>query len=606
MNILSAQGLSKSYTARMLFEDADFSMQEGDKVGVIGINGTGKSTLLKILAGQEEADGGKVVTSAGLVIGYLSQTPTFPAGIRVLDAVLSGDKHGESDREGRAKSLLTRFALYDYQQKVEELSGGQKKRVALVQLLLRQADLLILDEPTNHLDQEMAAWLEEYLRTFRGSVLMVTHDRYFLDSVCNRILEVDKGAFYSYEENYAGYLEKKALREEMAASSERKRQSILRTELAWIQRGARARSTKQKGRIQRFEELSARKAPETDEQLSLGSIASRMGRTTIELEHITKGYGDRTLIEDFSYIFLKRDRVGFVGQNGCGKTTLMRIIAGKGEPDSGRVIVGQTVKIGYYAQELSTGAEEMPPEMKVIDYIKDVAEYIQTGEGLVSASKMLEQFLFPSTVQYSQIGKLSGGEKRRLRLLRVLMGAPNVLILDEPTNDLDITTMTVLEDFLDHFEGIVIAVSHDRYFLDRTVNRIFAFEDGQICQYEGGYTDYQQKVLEKGYEPLGGKKQLTPAAPVEKSDAKKTWKNGPKKLKFTWQEQKDFETIEGDIAALEAQLEELDAEMAANATDFAKLKEITLRKEETQQKLDEKMDRWMYLEELAERINNQE
>lgn len=620
MNILTAEQITKSYTERVLLQQVSFSLQEGEKVGVIGINGTGKSTLLKILAGLEEPDGGSVVLANHVLIRYLPQTPVFVPGTPALQCVLEGRaSHQEAwDVEGEAKAMLTRLGILDFAQPVEQLSGGQRKRLALASALLSGADILILDEPTNHLDNEMADWLEQYLKSFRGTLVMVTHDRYFLDSVTNRIVEIDKGRIYSYQTNYSGFLELKAEREEMAQATERKRQSILRVELEWMQRGARARSTKQKAHIQRYETLREQKGPETDSKVELSSISTRMGRSTIELSHLSKGYGERKLFEDFSYIFLKQDRVGFIGPNGCGKTTLMKMIAGILPPDQGRIEIGQTVKIGYYTQEIqerregdspAEGLSSMDPNMRVIDYIKETAEYVPTEEGPVSASKMLERFLFPSHQQYSPIGKLSGGEKRRLNLLRVLMEAPNVLILDEPTNDLDIATMTLLEDYLDRFDGIVIAVSHDRYFLDRVVRRIFAFEDGTLRQYEGGYTDYtvrKQWEEETGGQP--GERERTPldsqGARGEKGSAQKP-RLKPKKLKFTWQQQKDYDTIEEQIAQLEQEIGDLEAAMNKAASDFVELAKLSEKKEAAEEKLEETMEYWMELEELAKKIEEQ-
>ena len=620
MNILTAEQIKKSYTDRSLLDGVSFSLQEGEKVGVIGINGTGKSTLLKILAGLEEPDEGKLVLANHVIIRYLPQNPVFQEGRKVLDCVLEHRQaHEETwDREGDAKNMLTRLGITAFEQPVSELSGGQRKRLALAAVLLSDADILILDEPTNHLDNEMADWLEEYLKNWRGALIMVTHDRYFLDSVSNRIVEIDKGKLYSYDTNYSGYLERKALREEVEQAAERKRQSILRVELEWMQRGARARSTKKKAHIQRYEALRDQNAPVQDSQVEISSISSRMGRTTVELEHLTKRYGERTLFEDFSYIFLKNDRVGFIGANGCGKTTLMKMIAGLLMPDAGSVEIGQTIKIGYYAQEIENQASDrissMNPQTRVIDYIKDTAEYVRTEEGLVSASKMLERFLFPSDMQYSPIGKLSGGEKRRLNLLRVLMEAPNVLILDEPTNDLDIATMTLLEDYLDRFEGIVIAVSHDRYFLDRVVRRIFAFENGRIRQYEGGYTDYSLRKAweeqEKGETVSGGKTTKKENAGQVVGQKDSLSRNGKprmtqRKLKFTWQEQRDYETIEEEIALLEEKIGTLENQMNESSSDFLRLNELSAKKEETEAVLEEKMQRWMYLEELAQKISEQ-
>ena len=583
MNILTAEHIKKSYTERMLFDDASFYLHEGEKVGILGINGTGKSTLLKILAGMEEPEEGKVVPANHVVMRYLPQHPVFKEGQTVLEAVLEVHKGDETlyNLESDAKTMMTTLGITDFDQPVEQLSGGQKKRLALVAALVAPADILILDEPTNHLDHAMADWLEDFLKKWRGSLIMVTHDRYFLDSVSNRIVEIDKGKIYSYETNYSGYLKLKAEREASALATERKRQSILRVELEWMMRGARARSTKQKAHIQRYENLKNQEAPKFDSQIEISSVSSRMGRTTIELDHLSKSYGDKVLFKNFTYYFLKNDRIGFLGPNGCGKTTLMKVIAGMVEPDEGTVTVGQTVKIGYYTQEIaqdrSAGVAYMDPSMRVIDYIKETAEYVQTDEGRVSASRMLERFLFPPEEQYNFIGKLSGGEKRRLNLLRVLMEAPNVLILDEPTNDLDVTTLTILEDYLDHFDGIVITVSHDRYFLDRIVKRIFAFDGkGNLRQHEGGYTEYAARIASEEPKVL------------EKTPAKKgvDTRVREKKLKFSYKEKKDYETIEDDIAMLEERIEELENSMGKFASDFVKLNQIMQEKEELTKALD--------------------
>lgn len=541
MNILSLENITHSYTERKLFDEASFYLHEGEKVGIIGINGTGKSTLLKIMAGLEIPDEGQVIKAANMMIHYLPQNPIFNEEDTVLESVQNMiHHHANEDELVKAKAMMTRLGITDFGQKTSELSGGQRKRLALVSVLITPCDILILDEPTNHLDSEMAEWLENQLRGFRGALVMVTHDRYFLDSVTNRIIELDKGKIYSYNEKYSGFLERKAEREASAKASERKRQSILRKEIEWMQRGARARSTKQKAHIQRYENLKNQKGIVQDEKIELSSIKSRMGKTTIELENISKAYDCKVLINDFSYNFLKGDRVGFVGKNGCGKTTLMKIIDGRIEPDSGSVNIGQTIKIGYYTQELENNKEAgiayMNPDDRVIDYIKNTAEFVRTEEGLVSASVMLERFLFEPSQQYSKIEKLSGGEKRRLNLLRVLMEAPNVLILDEPTNDLDIETMTILEDYLDSFDGIVITVSHDRYFLDRVVRRIFSFEEnGIIDQYEGGYTDYINRKKEKGLLEENALLK-TKSSSAGKSDSDKTkkeeYKIRNKKLKF--------------------------------------------------------------------------
>ena len=615
MNLVTIEHLTKSYTERLIFDDTDFSINEGEKIGLIGINGTGKSTLLKIVAGLEEPDKGTVVRGRNLDMRYLPQNPKFTEGDTIIESILR-DNEGHPhiwDMESQAKTMLTKVGIYDFDAKVETLSGGQRKRVALVSTLMADTDLLILDEPTNHLDSDMADWLEDHLKKFRGAILMITHDRYFLDSVANRIVELDKGKFYSYQTNYEGYLEMRAERLDMAQASERKRQSILRVELEWMKRGARARSTKQKAHIQRYEALRDQKGPELDQSMELESISSRLGRTTVELDHLCKAYGDKTLIKDFTYIFLKNDRVGIIGPNGSGKSTLMKMIAGWVQPDSGTIEIGQTVKMGYFSQE----NEAMDESLKVIDYIKNVAEYVQTKDGSVSASMMLERFLFPSSVQYTTIDRLSGGEKRRLYLLRILMDAPNVLLLDEPTNDLDIRTLTILEDYLDSFQGIVITVSHDRYFLDRIVRRIFAFEgNGKITQYEGGFTDYQAAVLRKEVEAeamaagnpktgIKSDKSKDEKSEEDSKSSKKTWNGGPKKLRFTYQEQKDWDVIESQIEKLEEEIADLDVQMEKAASDFVKLKELMDRKAQAESELDAKMERWMYLNDLAERIAEQ-
>ena len=633
MNLINIEDLTKVYAERKLFDGASFSLQDGEKIGVIGINGTGKTTLLRMIMGEEETDEGTVTTANHVVMRYLPQHPEFEPEKSSLECVLEGNVTDENrwSVESDARAMMMRLGIKDFMQPAGQLSGGQRKRLALISVLLSPADILLLDEPTNHLDNDMADWLEDYLKKWRGALIMVTHDRYFLDSVCNRIVEIDKGKIYSYQTNYSGYLELKTQRQEMEAASERKRQSILRVELEWIRRGARARSTKQKAHIQRYEELRDRQAPVQDSQVELSSISTRMGKTTVELENICKAYGERKLIDDFSYIFLKGDRVGFIGPNGCGKSTLMKIIAGIIPQDSGQVIIGQTVKMGYYAQEIASEKNEdeneidlsyMDPNQRVIDYVKDTAEYIQTVDGVISASVLLERFLFPPEKQYSPIGKLSGGEKKRLNLLRVLATSPNFILLDEPTNNLDIATLTILEDYLDRYDGIVVTVSHDRYFLDRTMKRIFAFEgDGKLKQYEGGYTDYVNRLAAEGRTPgetglnqsagaagstLGNSKnQESGENGTVKADSTATWKQ-KKKLKFSYKEQKEYETIEDDIAALELKLEDLDNEMAANATNAAKLRELVEEKENAEKMLEEKMDRWEYLEELAAKIAGQQ
>lgn len=611
MNLVTAEHLTKSYTERLLFDDTDFSINEGDKIGLIGINGTGKSTLLKLIAGLEEPDTGKITRGRNLAIRYLPQNPEFLPQETVLEGVLrenAGEEHAW-DLKAQAKSMLNRLGITEHDAKTATLSGGQKKRAALASALLSTADLLILDEPTNHLDSEMCAWLEDYLRKFKGALLMITHDRYFLDSVTNRIVELDHGKLYSYQENYEGFLERKAERMDIERAAERKRQSLLRTELAWIRRGAQARTTKQKGRIQRYEALRDQKGPETDGAVEMESVSSRLGRTTVELSDICKAYGDRVLIRDYTYFFLKNDRIGYIGPNGSGKSTLMKIIAGVTEPDTGTVVTGQTVKIGYFSQE----NEDMDTSLKVIDYIRGAAEYVRTKDGSISASQMLERFLFPPAMHYTVIAKLSGGERRRLYLLRILMEAPNVLILDEPTNDLDIRTLMILEDYLDGFAGIVITVSHDRYFLDRVVGRIFAFEgDGRLRQYEGGFTDYlrareriQAETEQAAADGTGRQSNGIRAADAVSDSPKRNEKPREKKLKFTYAQQREWDVIEDEIAALEEKSAELERQAAAAATDYGKLAAVMKEKEETDAALEEKMNRWMELNELAEQIEAQ-
>ncbi len=612
MNLIVCEKINKAYSERSLLNGADFSLNEGDKVGIIGINGTGKSTFLRMLAGEEEPYGGKITMMNGLVLAYLPQHPVFADGATCLEAVLEGHRRKEEPEAGelevKAKTMLTKLSVSGFDEAAAHLSGGQRKRLALVRTLLSGADVLLLDEPTNHLDSEMTEWLEDYLRKYRGAMVMITHDRYFLDCVTNRIVELDKGKLYSYACNYSGFLERKAEREEMLAASERKRQSLYRTELAWMQRGARARSTKQKARIGRFEELAEGLGSEKKEELAIQSAVSRMGRTTVVLEHVTKGYsdgsgGERLLIQDFSYAFLKNDRVGFVGRNGCGKTTLFRMLTGEEAPDGGTITVGQTVKLGYYAQEL-TGEVWGNPERRVIDFIRDVAEFVTTPEGPVSASVMLERFLFPSEKQYAPIAKLSGGEKRRLNLLRILMGAPNVLLLDEPTNDLDIATLTVLEQYLDSFSGIVMIISHDRYFLDRTVSHLFAYEEnGRLRHFMGGYTEYRNRVREERQEAetadCGGRKKTETAAP------KASWKtagSAKERPRFSYAEAREYERIDGEIAKLEQRLSDIENEIQANASNYGRLSELGAEKEEQEALLEGKMERWMYLNELADKI----
>jgi ATP-binding cassette subfamily F protein uup len=589
MNILTVQQATKGYGDRILFKDITLGLNEGDKVGIIGINGTGKSTLLKIIAGVEEPDEGKVVMAKNTTISYLSQNPVFPKGETILNYVMDGS----FEKEGEAKSILMKLGLPDYENKTDYLSGGQKKRVALARILVNSTDILVLDEPTNHIDNEMAKWLEDYLNRFTGILVMVTHDRYFLDRVTNKIVEIDDQMLYTYETNYSGFLELKEQRESMEIASERKRRSILRTELEWAKRGVRGRGTKQQARLDRLEDLKNQSAPQEEAKVTMSSVAARMGKKTIELKNISKSYDGKPYINDFSYLVLKNERIGIIGPNGCGKTTLLQILNGRIEPDQGEVEIGETIKIGYFTQE----SEGMNSNERVIDYVRETAEYIAVPEGRISASKMLERFLFTPDMQYAPIGKLSGGEQRRLYLLKILMEAPNVLILDEPTNDLDIATLTILEDYLDKFEGIVITVSHDRYFLDRIVDRIFAFEgNGRICQYEGGYSDYLAKR-----EPMESTNNKNT---VEKKK-KNYQKPREKKLKFTYMEQREFETIDDEIEALESHLEELEEKAQRSATDFVKLNELMEEKQKTEEALEQKMERWEYLNDLAEKIESQ-
>ena len=598
MNIINIEHISKVFGEKQVFDDISCGIHQGDKIGIIGINGTGKTTLLKIIAGLEEPDQGQVIFQKGLRVTYLPQSPKFPEHATVLSYVADGADGADWGRESEAKNALNRLGITDHHEEIDHLSGGQKKRVALARTLVNPADVLILDEPTNHIDNEMAVWLEEYLNQWKGAIIMVTHDRYFLDRVTNKILEIDHGKLYSYTANYSQFLELKAQREEMELASERKRQSVLRMELEWAKRGCRARTTKQRARLERLEALKNGKAQVRDAEVEMDSVETRMGKKTIELHHISKSYGQKKLIDDFEYIVLKNQRLGIIGPNGCGKSTLMKIITGKEEPDQGTVEIGDTVKIGYFAQEVT----EMDENQRVIDYIKDVAEYVPTKDGRITASQMLERFLFTPAMQYTPIGKLSGGERRRLYLLKVLMDAPNVLILDEPTNDLDIPTLTILEDYLDSFLGIVITVSHDRYFLDNIADRIFAFEaGGKLVQYEGGYTDYLEAKERKN----GTVVRESEESAKKKADRKNWKKDAPEKLKFTYKEQKEYETIDDEIASLEQKIEELDEQMMQYATNSAKLSEITEQKEAAEATLEEKMERWVYLNDLAERIENQ-
>ena len=598
MNIINIEHIGKIFGEKVIYEDASFGIQQGDKIGIVGINGTGKSTLLRMIAGEEVPDEGQIVKQNGLKIAYVPQNPVFPEGADIRSWAFAED----GGEDWQVESNLLELGITQYEQKIEHLSGGQKRRLVLAKTLAADFDVLLLDEPTNHLDGEMIDWLEEYLRSCRKTVLMVTHDRYFLDRVCSRILEISRGKLYGYEGDYSTFLERKAEREEMELASERKRQSILRMELEWAKRGCRARSTKQRARLERLEELKNRKAPVQEQTVELGSVERRMGKKTIELSHVRKQYGDKKILDDFSYIVLKNQRLGIIGPNGCGKSTLLKLIAGLVEPDDGRIDIGETVKIGYFAQE----EQHMDDSQRVIDYVKDIAEYITTTDGKLSASSLLERFLFTPDMQYAPIGKLSGGEKRRLYLLGVLAENANVLLLDEAGNNLDIPTLTILEDYLNSFSGIVIAVSHDRYFLDNVVDRIFELDgNGHAVQYEGGYTDYLAAKQRRTAAPAEKQSAAAPAQKQREKEKSGDWRRHAQKLKFTYKEQKEYEGIDDEIAALEERLSVIEKQMEENATNSVKLRELLEEQEKTQAMLDEKMERWVYLNDLAEKIEKQ-
>ena len=593
--LLSAEQLTKTYGTRSLLDSVSFYVEPGDKVGIIGVNGCGKSTLLRLLAGAEEPDGGTVRPDPNVRLAYLPQNPVFPGEHTVLEQVLLGlDGDDRTLAEYEAKTILNQLGVPRFDQKVGELSGGERRRVALAAVLARPCDVLLLDEPTNHLDDRMVGWLEDYLRGWKGALVMVTHDRYFLERIVTKMVEVEGGKLYTYEGNYDKYLERKAARLESEKASERKRQAILRREYQWVMQGPTARGTKSRERLERYEALKAQTGPMEKSTLELSARASRLGKKTVELAGVTKAFGDRTVVRDFDCMLLRDDRIGIVGSNGSGKSTLLNLMAGTLAPDSGTVEVGETVRFGYFRQEVP----DMDGDIRVIDYVKEIGNNIETAEGMLTASQLLEQFLFPVEVQWSPICKLSGGEKRRLYLLSVLAAAPNVLLLDEPTNDLDIQTLSILEDYLDTFPGAVIAVSHDRYFLDRVVRRVFAVEgDGSVRAYPGGYTEYldAKRAEEKAKAPK-----------ISTSDKGKERPAAPKKLKFSYKEQREFETIDDDIAALEEQIAQVQAEQAAKATDYVALQELQEKQSQLEAALEEKMERWVYLNDLAERIAAQE
>ena len=591
MILLTAEKLNKSYPQRVLLRGASLGINEGDKIGVIGVNGTGKSTLLKILAGVEEPDSGLVTTGRGVRVAWLPQSPAFEEGRTVLEEAMAQVAQGhEAPREYECRSILDRLGLKDLSASVGTLSGGQKKRLAMGIALVRPSDLLILDEPTNHIDSETVDWLENYLRRYTGALVMVTHDRYFLDRVTNRIAELDHGELYLYDgANFTKYLEMKDQRLEMAAASERKRQALLKRELAWIRQGPKARGTKSRFRLERYAQESAKEVRLEEPELEMNSVSSRLGKKIMELEHLSKAFGDKTVLRDFSYRVQRGDRIGIVGHNGCGKSTFFKMLTGSVQPDSGTIEIGETVRIGYFSQEY----EAMPEDKRVFDYIREISNAIETPEGTLTASQMLEKFLFDDSLQYTFIGRLSGGERRRLYLLRTLMTAPNVLLLDEPTNDLDIQILSILEDYLDRFPGVVIAASHDRYFLDKIADQIFSWEeDGQVSRTLGGYTQW--------LEERQNRQQERPAAKAEKEKAPE--RSRSRKLKFSYKEEREYQAIDGEIAGLEEQISAVEEEMAQSAADFVRLEELMAQKAHLEEQLSEKMDRWVYLNDLAERI----
>ncbi len=588
--LLSAERISINFGSRQLLENVNFYLNEGDKTGIIGINGTGKSTFLKVLAGITEPDAGTISRNPNVQVSFLPQNPVMDDSATVLEQVfLHFSPEFRALNEYEAKSMLNRLGLPDFDQKVGTLSGGQRKRVALAAALLHPADVLVLDEPTNHLDAEMTAWLEDWLRRFKGGLVMVTHDRYFLERVVNHITELSRGKLYHYEANYSKYLELKAQRAEMAEASERKRQSILRVEREWILRGCKARTTKSKERIQRYEALLGQDAPETDDTVQLAAASSRLGKKIIELKDVTKGFDGRTLVDHFSYNLLRNDRIGIVGRNGAGKSTLLHLIAGELTPDSGSVDMGTTVKVGHFSQE----GRELDLDQRVYDFIHDIADEVRTDEGTFTANQMMERFLFPSDLQSVPIGRLSGGERRRLYLLSVLMSAPNVLLLDEPTNDLDVTTLSILEDYLQGFPGPILVVSHDRFLLDKLAESIFEVRDGQVLRYTGNWSDWQAKRREEEAPAKAEKPKAAAERPRER------------KLKFSYKEQLEFETIDGELAELERQVAECVEAQGRCGSDYVKLQELQVKQAELEAKLEEKTERWVYLTELKEKIDAQ-
>lgn len=609
MILLNATDISKSYTASPLLSNLSYAINEGDKIGLIGVNGTGKSTLLQITAGIEDADSGKIILTGGVRIGYLPQAPAYDPEKTVLEQAVSYlTREIAAEGEYKCKSMLNQLGITDFEKKMSTLSGGERKRVAMAGIFTNECDILILDEPTNHIDSDTVEWLENYLKKFRGAIFMVTHDRYFLDRVTNVILELTGGRLYRHEGNYEVYLENRAAREEMALATERKRRTLYRRELEWMRRGAQARTTKAKGRIDRFHQLEESKLVVNNAALEMKSVSSRLGKKIIELEHVSKAFDGVPVISDFSYTVLRNDRIGIIGENGSGKSTLLKLISGELQPDSGSVEIGETVKIGYFSQE----NEHMDKSRRVIEYICDIAHNVKTEDGYISASQMLERFLFPPHIHSIPVSRLSGGEQRRLYLLGILMSAPNVLLLDEPTNDLDIDTLCILEDYLDSFAGAVIAVSHDRHFIDRIAEKTFVYEgDGHIAEYPGGYSDWAERrtaglAAEKTAGKASGKTAASDGKQTDStSQAGRTDAVRPKKLKFSYKEQREFETIDDDIAALESAIEEVDGRIAEAGSDYCKLQELTAKRDELTAALDEKMERWVYLNDLAEKIEAQ-